>query len=263
MAVLRLELLGGLRVTVDGRLAIGPRTPRLKAKALLAYLYLKRHRFVPRDELLEALWPEADDPGPGRLKQTVLVLRNLIEPDRSADTGWRYILQRGGAYYFNVEADYISDLEQFERELMLARSAASAGLPDAALEHYQQALAMRRGELLPELMYEPWLAQDLARHRAEYFEALDDTARLLADRGNVRAGIDLLIRAAGEDPLRESSTLELMRLLRGEGRDLEALQYFERLQRLLDARFHIAPNAELTRLYEELRHNRRAFASSE
>jgi LuxR family transcriptional regulator, maltose regulon positive regulatory protein len=261
--MLRLELLGGLRVWVDGRLAIGPRTPRLKAKALLAYLYLKRHRYVPRDELLEALWPEADDPGSGRLKQTVLVLRNLIEPSRSTDTGWgwRYILQRGGAYYFNTLSDYTSDLEQFERELLLARSAALAGLTDEALEHYQQALVIRRGDLLPELAYEAWLASDLARHRGEYFEALDETARVLAGRGNLHAAIDLLSRAVGEDPLREGSTLELMRLLHREGRDVEALQTFERFQRLLDARLRVAPQAELTRLYEEIRKGRAAIAN--
>jgi LuxR family transcriptional regulator, maltose regulon positive regulatory protein len=256
--MLRLELLGDLRACVDGRVAIGPQTTRTKAKALLAYLYLKRHRYIPRDELLDALWPEADAPGSGRLKQTVLVLRDLIEPTRSNDAARRYILQRGGAYYFNTLADYSSDLEDFERELLLARSAASTGLAEAALAHYRRAFALRRGDLLPELAYEPWAAPDIARHRADYLEALNETGRLLAERGDVRAAIEMFTRAIDEEPLNEASTLELMRLMHREGRDVEALQAFERLQRLLDTRLHVTPSEDLIRLYELIRRRRSA-----
>jgi DNA-binding SARP family transcriptional activator len=253
--VLRLELFGGLRVFVDEHLMIGPHTPRLKAKALLAYLYLKRGRYVPRDELLEALWPEADNARSGRLKQTVLVLRQLIAPARVRGDAPKYVLQRGGAYYFNAHADYTSDFEEFARELALARASTD-------LERYWKALALRRGELLPELRYESWVAIESTRHRAEYLDALEETARLVADGPDVRSAIELLESALAEDPLRESSSLELIKLLRRDGRDVEALCVYERLQRLLGARLQVVPNSEITRLYDTIRRGRMTDVTS-
>jgi DNA-binding SARP family transcriptional activator len=247
--MLRLELLGGLRVYVDDRLVIGPHTPGLKAKALLAYLYLKRSRYVPREELLEALWPESDHPRSGRLKQTVLVLRRLIEPGRSRGDAGSYVLQRGGTYYFNNQANYTADVEEFARELALARASGE-------VQHYQRAIGVGRGELLPELRYESWVSAAAAQHRAEYVSALDVTAGLLALRGDLCSAIELLECAVEEDPLRESTSLELMRLLRQAGRDVEALCVYERLQRLLGARLQVAPNGDLTRLYDAIRRAR-------
>ena len=96
---LRLTLFGPLRVYVGGELAIDERFTRRKAKALLALLYLERGRYITKDELMETLWPNLDEPpaDSGRLKQTVLVLRRALEERASRRTGWRYIAERDGS----------------------------------------------------------------------------------------------------------------------------------------------------------------------
>src|SRR5438874_3681242 len=101
---LRLYLFGPLRAFIDSEVAIDEHFTRRKAKALLAFLYLERGRYIPRDELLERLWLNVDDlsADSGRLKQTVLVLRRALEGGSSRRTGWKYIVERGGTYAFNT-----------------------------------------------------------------------------------------------------------------------------------------------------------------
>jgi LuxR family transcriptional regulator, maltose regulon positive regulatory protein len=258
---LQLCLLGGMRVFLDGRLVLDPHLPRLKAKALLAYLYLERGRYVPKDELMEALWPEAEHPGLSRLKQTVLTLRRLIEPPRPAGTTWHYVVQRGGFYAFNTLADYASDLEWFEQELHLARTVQGQDAGRAALEHYSCAEQLWTGELLPEFRYESWVIAAAERVRGEHMEALDATARLLAARGSVREGIALLARSVEEDPLRETSHLELLRLLLREGRYTEALQRYRHLEESLARQLHVQPSTALRAMYETIQRERASHAT--
>ena len=94
--VLFLRLYGPLRVSVDDEVVIDEHFTRRKAKALLVLLYLERDSYVPRDELLEKLWPSRDamPADSGRLKQTVLVLRRALETGHSRRTGWQYIIEK-------------------------------------------------------------------------------------------------------------------------------------------------------------------------
>src|SRR5262245_8692115 len=95
----RIELFGPLLVYVDRRAVIDERFARRKVKALLVYLWLRREDCLSREELVDALWPESDPQlARGRLKQTVLMLRSIVEPPRSPGADWRYIQKKGGTY---------------------------------------------------------------------------------------------------------------------------------------------------------------------
>jgi DNA-binding SARP family transcriptional activator len=55
--VVTIELCGEVRLEIDGRRRERDLPGRL-GRVLLGYLALNRHRAVPRDELIEALWPK-------------------------------------------------------------------------------------------------------------------------------------------------------------------------------------------------------------
>ena len=247
--MLRLSFFGGLRASVNERIAIDTHTPRLKAKALLAYLYLERGRYVTKDELVEALWPEAEHVGPSRLKQTVLTLRRLIEPGMTP----HYVLQRGGTYYFNTLARSWSDVEEFEREVLLGGALRQQQMTTVALAHFRRALTRSQAPFLPELQYEGWVAARSAALRAQRLDALEAAAALLAEAGDPGSAIALLKQAVREDSLRESSYLELMRALQQQGRSVDAVRVYEHLRRRLAADLQATPGAELSRLADALR----------
>ena len=255
---LRLYLFGPLRAFIDSEVAIDEHFTRRKAKALLALLYLERGRYIPKDELIERLWPNVDEMSAdsGRLKQTVLVLRRALEGGSSRRTGWQYIIERGGTYCFNTQATYRCDLEEYEQELALAQSDRQRGDADGALAHFQRAFALRRSELLPEFRYEDWAVGHISAEREEYLQALEDAARLHGARGDAGGSVELLRRATREDPLRESSALQLMDWLWRKGEPAEALRVYVRLRDGLASRLQLEPDPKITALYNAIRRDR-------
>ena len=256
--VLRLDLFGPLRAHVGSEVVIGEHFTRRKAKALLALLYLERGRYIPRDELIERLWPNQEElhADSGRLKQTVLVLRRALEGRSSRRTGWRYIIERDGTYYFNTQVAYMCDLEDFEHELQQAYADRQVGDAEAALAHFQRAFALRRSELLPEFRYDDWAGGHIAAEREQCLQALEDAARLYGARGDHTRAIELLKRAVREDPLRESSALQLMEWLALKRDKAEALRVYGRLRDVLASRLQLEPDPQITALYHAIRRDR-------
>jgi DNA-binding SARP family transcriptional activator len=259
-AVLELNLYGPLRVFLDGRLAIDEQFKRRKAKALLVLLYLERDRFMPRDELLERLWPDVDEPpdDSGRLKQTAHVLRRALEPDQSRRTGWNYILQHDGSYLFNSRLPRTSDFEQVELQLELAEADRQRGDTDTALARYHRAFVVRRAGLLPEFRYEAWVAPFVLAEHEAYLEALDAAARLHSARGDYSQAIDLMKRARREDPLRESSVLLLMESLWRSDQPAAAIRTYAQFRDVLARSLQLEPDPKLAALNRTIRRHRTA-----
>jgi LuxR family transcriptional regulator, maltose regulon positive regulatory protein len=260
---LRLYLYGPLRAYVGDEVVIDDRFTRRKARALLVLLYLERGRYIPRDELFEKLWPNLDalHPDSGRLKQTVLVLRRALEDGNSRRTGWRYIVERDGSYFFNTQAPYHSDLEEVERQLRLAHASLQHGDEEAALGHFHRAFAVRRTELLPEFRYEDWASTHILGEREAYLQALEEAARLYGARGEYMRAVELLRRGVREDPLRESSVMQLMEWLWRNGEQAEAVRVYVRLREQLATRLQLEPDPKVTQLYLAIRDGRNGLSA--
>jgi DNA-binding SARP family transcriptional activator len=256
--VLELKLYGPLRVLVDGELAIDERFTRRRAKALLVLLYLERERFMPRDELLERLWPHGDAPpgDSGRLKQTAHVLRRALEAKHSRQTGWTYIVEHEGSYVFNSQLPHTSDLEQFQHELQLADARRTSEDANAALQVYERAFALRRGGLLPEFRYEDWATPFVLADQEAYLEALDAAARLYALRVEYSNAIDLMKRARREDPLRESSVMLLMEYLWRSDQPAAAIRTYAQFRDVLARSLQLEPDPKIAALHRSIRRGR-------
>jgi LuxR family maltose regulon positive regulatory protein len=259
-SMLRLYLFGPLRAVVDDRVAIDEGFKRRHAKALLALLYLERGSYLGKDELFERLWPQDRDAAIE--KQTVHVLRVALESERSRRTGWRYVLERDGSYYFNTHAEYYSDLEDFQHELALAYADRQQRDIDGALSHFVAACDLRRAELLPDFRYDDWAVSDVEAVRDQYLQALEDAAELYGARGEYARAIDILKRGVREDPLRESSAAALMDLLWRSGQHAQALRVYLRLRDALEAQLHLRVDAKITGLYEAIRGDRDSGGAS-
>jgi len=256
--VLELKLYGPLRVFVDGQLAIDEHFTRRRAKALLVLLYLERERFMPRDELVERLWPSGDAPrgDSGRLKQTAHVLRRALEADRSRRTGWTYIVEHEGSYMFNSQLPHTSDLEQLQHELRLADAERRRDNSDAALAGYERAFTLRRAGLLPEFRYEDWATPFVLAEHEAYLEALDAAARLYAVRNDYSNAVDLMKRARREDPLRESSVLLLMEYLWRSDQPAAAIRTYSHFRDVLARSLQLEPDPKITALHRTIRRGR-------
>ena len=206
-------------------------------------------------QLLADLWPESEHADPGRVKHTIQIVRSALEGARPP-SGWKIILEKGGFYSFNAQVERQSDVEEFESELAEARRARDQGQTEAARLHYRRAVALRRGEFLSEFRYDDWAAVETARQHDLFLQLLEEAASLEDAAGQYACAIELSRRAIREDPLHESSYVELMRALWLDGRRTDALREYHRLRDVLGKRLDVEPQPTTTELFETIRRDR-------
>lgn len=234
-ADIRFRLLGPLEGAVGGRVVHLTGRQRM----LLAALLLDLGRVVSVERLADRLWG-ADLPpsAPARVRALVTELRRALGTD--------VVVTRSPGYLVPAEAAQV-DVEEFTALVEQARGESGG----AAVVRYDRALALWRGEPLPELSGP---AAQAERYRLEELrcEAIEGRAAALLDLGRGReAGADLM-RLAAEQPLRERPHGLLMRALHDSGRVAESLEVYRDLRARLVRELGVEPSAELQRLHQRM-----------
>ncbi|MDQ4075351.1 MAG: winged helix-turn-helix domain-containing protein, partial [Chloroflexota bacterium] len=116
-----------------------------KAAELLCQLALRHERPISREQLLDALWPEADPMLAGQsFNNLVSVLRRLF---KDALAGAPLLLHSGRYYQLNVEAGVDVDVACFDRLTEEGERYSRAGRLEVAVAHYRRAVALYHGDL--------------------------------------------------------------------------------------------------------------------
>jgi predicted ATPase/DNA-binding SARP family transcriptional activator len=226
--VISYGLLGPLEAVRDGRpLPLGG--PR--QRAVLARLLLASGRAVPAAALADDVWGGCPPPSAAKtLQKYVSELRQVLGPGELRSVG------RGYALAGDV------DVLRFERLLAAGES--------------ERALALWRGEALGDLPDVPFVTAEQARLEELRLVAVERRAE-----ADVRSGRHAEVAAGLRDlaaahPGREHLTFLLMLALYRCGRQVEALEAFQRHRRRLADELGIEPTDELTALQRAiLRHD--------
>jgi len=227
------RILGPLEVWDRGRTI---ELARRKQRALLVFLLLRAGETVSTDALIEALWgEEAPRTARASLQNTVAQLRRLLGPG--------VVASDPGGYRLEVVSEQL-DLGRFERLTAEARS----GVAAERGERLREALGLWRGPPLAELVYEPFVAQEVARLeelRTAAYEDLIDAELARGGGGDLVAEVELLV---AEHPFRERLRAQLMLALYRAGRQAEALDAYRAARRMLVDELGIEPGTPLSEL---------------
>jgi len=216
--------------------------PRRKTRLLLLYLLAQAPRRVPRDELIEVLWPDLPPDSAGlALNTTVSDLRRILEPYLAKGQPSRYLLRDEETLAFNPAAETWYDAAAFEQA---ARSGDRAA---------RQALELYRGDFLPEEPYVDWVLRERERLRGLYLNTLTAWLEEQVQAGAWREGVELARRILELEPWLEEVWRALMTCLARLGRRGEALQAYQACARALRDELDTEPSPETQALYEELK----------
>ncbi|WP_298990225.1 BTAD domain-containing putative transcriptional regulator [uncultured Pseudokineococcus sp.] len=206
LAPVRVECLGAFRVLVRGALVPRGAWGSRKARDLLKLLVAARGRPVPRDVLVDHLWPGEDPRACGpRLSVALSTLRRVLDPGHAlaADA---LVVADPVALRLDLEAVEV-DLELFLRAA--ARGAGRAGR-DVDEEALLDAELLYRGDFCDEDRYEAW--GDAVREQAR--ETCAGVLRALADlasqRGDHDGAVRRRLRLLEADPYDERAHLGLV-----------------------------------------------------
>jgi DNA-binding SARP family transcriptional activator len=240
---LRVYTLGGFQVWRGNVLIpIEAWQQRRKARLLLLYLLTQRRRQVPRDELLDTLWPDLTPDSAGlALNTTFSDLRKLLEPYLGKGMPSRYVTHEGDCYFFNTASDTWYDAYALEEAVRSAKSSSHV-----VLELY-------RGDFLPEEPYEDWVIRERERLRSIHLNALTDCLEQQLQQGAWREGSDIARRVLDREPWLEEVWRALITCYARLGRRSEALQAYLTCEHNLRQELDVAPSAETRLLYDQLK----------
>jgi DNA-binding SARP family transcriptional activator len=240
---------GGFAIHRDDRpVALGRQWSSLE---LCRYLIAQRGRLVPRDELLEVLWPDASDSPNGlhRLHVAVSTLRRLVDP---AGAPYSLVQLEGECYAVPVDVvdtDFLRfDVAYAEAKRCLARGD-SAGAADAL----RAAIALYRGDFLADHPYAEWthLLRDHFRERR--LTALAVLCECAERAHDLHAIMELAMEILAVDNLRETAHRHLMRAYYDSGERGLAIRQYENCARLLRTELGVEPSPHTWRLYQAIR----------
>jgi ATP/maltotriose-dependent transcriptional regulator MalT len=240
--LITVKTLGAFRVFRNGQ-EIEPKAfASAKARDLLAYFLTFRHKSIPIDRAMEALW--ADGSGSHSAFHTALYrMRGAL---RQAKETEKYILSEMGDYRLD-SARFSLDVDQFNSFLKRTRGTT----PDNASTYYEAALHLYEGEYLDSLYYD-WLLLEREKLQRDYVTAAREYASLKESSDMFDEGIYWLQKAIEYDPYQEALHVDKMRLLHRIGDRQKLTQHYLQLKAMLQDAFGSEPMPETQAAYKNL-----------
>lgn len=253
--LLNLALFGPLQVTVAGTPVTHYRSQ--KVPTLLAYLAVESEQPHSRDVLAALLWPDYDDQSARRnLSNTLSRLRQALGV--TLDSEWFQLFTLTTHHVQLHHQSIQSDLARFQALLAgcPAHTPASPQGCPTCLAHYEETLALVKGELLEEMSlgdsppFEEWLRLTRARVQQQVRHALQGTVEgLLAQGAHER-----VVRHAQQwievDPWNDLAHQALMQSLMAQGQRARAQAHLQRYREELRAELNMEPDPALEALID-------------
>ncbi|MGQ0837197.1 BTAD domain-containing putative transcriptional regulator [Actinokineospora sp.] len=221
-----IRTLGGFQVTRDGS-AVPKTTWQSKKARELVKILVARRRPVPRDQLMELLWPEVDPARSGnRLSVLLSGVRDVLQPLRAEAEP----LATDGNVVWLDPTQVRIDVEEF---LGYAEDALDAHRRDRddAIARLTAAAGAYTGDFLEDDPYQDWsspLAEDV---RATHIALLRVLIARLRAAHDVDGVVRYTLRLLGHDPYDEQAHLGLVDMMFAAGRLGEARRYHQIYQR--------------------------------
>lgn len=245
------RLFGGLEVQTKDGLVDDARWRKRKARLVFAILVLRQRQDVPRDVLLEHLWPDMDEEHAKRnFYVTWSTMKRALACGGSPSAARQYVQCTGGVC--RVTREVRSDVDDFDESIAALRAASSAGDMQGTLEAAQRLVGLYRGELLPGDLYEEWFADVRERTKHDFCDAMMCAATIAEGAGDSETALFLLRRAALADPWREDVYQSTMRCQMHAGQRSRAIETYMSCRSRLTEDLGIDPSVETTRIYQSV-----------
>ena len=178
-----IRMFGGFEFLIAGRpVDLSPIRPR--ARALLRLLALNAGHRLHHESIEAALWPEADATSSARnLHVAVAALRRVIEPAAARGT-FQLIRREDDSYVVAAPDTAWIDVHEFDARLADGHRARASGDTRTAELNYEQALALYRGDLLPEDGPAEWASERREVYRLAAVDATQALAEIVLERGD-------------------------------------------------------------------------------
>ena len=223
---LELSLLGKFELYIGSRKLDASTWKSSKALMLLKYLAANQKQgYLPKDFLIELLWPEHDPEKTGsRFNMAMSSLRKTLEPEIAPKAASAYIHRKKDTYRIAEDLCMV-DTDLFSSLISKAKKASSGS--NEALNFYVEACALYKGPFLEEDLYEDWCIENRHIFLQQYVDALQAVIQLSDAQNNTEQVIAYSQKLLDVSPLDEAAVLRLMMYFSQTGAASKAIAIYE------------------------------------
>jgi DNA-binding SARP family transcriptional activator len=248
---LKIHLLGKFKLFVGDQEISAKRWKSRKARTLFQFLLYSRSRgYVNKEVLMELLWPEEDPQKTAkRLHVALASLRKTLQPDLERGTPSSYISRDNDSYTIDVGEEGWVDIENFVKELHLARQEKDLG---KSIAHYLNAELIYKGDFLEEDPYSDWCIEAREGFKSEYLQLLGEIIEYYDGRRDYKQCIKYANKYLKFDKYAEDIYQLLMTYYANTGNKAMVVKTFENCSDILENDLNCPISNETKKLYQKL-----------
>ncbi len=249
---LKIHTLGQFRLYKNNRELTRIEWEGTRPKLLLKSIILNGARDIPRDILIDNLWPESSSKaGEKNFKINLHRLRKALEPDPSEIFGYSYITHKQGLISLNPEIVSL-DIDEFFKCCVKGEKKQRHDDAIGAMEQYSRAAEIYKGDYFIEEPYADWLARRRELIRNKYISILHKKAILHEDINETDQAVEAWQTILNTDPFYESAYRNLMIIYADSGYGKKAFDIFEKCREIFKKELDSEPSDETIALYNKI-----------
>jgi LuxR family maltose regulon positive regulatory protein len=241
---IRICALGEAAITIDGKLVTRWRMSR---SLELFFLLLEHNRPLRKEQIISALWPDANDNINQTLHSTVYYLRKTL--------GENCVVSDAGTYWLDLPAQYGErvwyDVEHFQAYHKRAKAALHPHEDEQARRDLEAMIELFRGDYV-QSFYSDWCIFRRENLRLIYLDARQQLARLAWRQEQYDECAQHWQHMLAVDNCLEDAHHWLMRIYVRQGKRGLALRQYQRCVRLLRTELKAEPGQAIQNLYQQL-----------
>ena len=249
---LRIQTLGALHVFRGDSHMKETEWDRVQPKKLLEAIISYGGRSVPKEILIDELWPEESAGAAEKnFKTTLQRLRRSLEPSIHKDFTSSYVHLHDNLVHLDAELCQV-DTELFLSLLRMAEEKEKREEMKNALSLYAEAMEIYKGDFLPDELYAAWADKKRGELKRKFIELLNRMAHLYEKQGSVKKAIDCYQKAIQQDPLLEEAYQKLMTFYSSKGMYNDALRVYEACKKVLKTELKTKPDSTTSAIYRKV-----------
>lgn len=224
----------------------GDRLGTRQGQELLIYLLLHPKWQVPKEVLLDELFPGGDlKKLSNRLYVAIHRINRALQEVFGLDKEALLIFLQKGNVCLNV--DLLEEVDVYDcRKMLSVANQLWLDDPEAAMELVKKTRNRVLADIVPHMLYIDWLDRYREEWNQLHFKNLRKLAEYYREQGWEAAYEELCIELMAVNPLHEEVYRHFIEFLLSKNRTSEALQWYQKMEKELDQEFGIAPSWSLS-----------------
>ncbi|SDU36531.1 BTAD domain-containing putative transcriptional regulator [Desulfobacula phenolica] len=250
---IRIETLGKFNVLSNNKILDNKIFEGTRPILLLKSIVLHGSRDIPKEILIDDLWPQASPKaGDKNFKINLHRLRKAIEPNTRKEFGYSYIIQKAGLVSLDPELVTL-DVDEFMALGAGAVENEKNNQYKTALEFYEKAVKIYNGDYLSEEPYLEWISLKRKFFKSKYNEFLQKKAMLHEELDQIEKAVETWLLLLEQEPYYEPAYQNLMILYADSGQRNKALDLFQECRSLLKKDLETEPDEQTVGIYLKIK----------